>query len=75
MIEKQMAIIQKMVNSDPHYQQLLKESHSLGEEYTRICTMLPCADRDLLDQYISVCENMEYRKLCLALVLWAMSTQ
>ena len=52
---------------DREYQTLLKECQVLEKEYLRIAAALSCEDRDILDRYITVCEEMEYRSCMLAL--------
>lgn len=65
-----MELLMQVVRIDPPYQELYQQNLALEEDYLRIMASLPEADRDLLERYISVCENMEYRKVCLAIALW-----
>lgn len=70
----QMEPLMTLINAaraDAHYQTLLRQCEELGEEYDRILQTLCPEDRELLDRYISICENMEYRKVCLAIEIWA----
>ena len=70
-----MDLVLRAAKEDAHYQSLLRECAQLGEAYDRICQQLTEEDKEILEQYISVCENMEYRKLCLALEMWRFETE
>lgn len=70
MIEKKLQLLMQVVKTDTYYQSLLQECQELEVEYGRICDGLSQTDKELLDHYISVCENMEYRKLCISLAYW-----
>ena len=65
-----MELLMQVVRIDPPYQDLYQQNLALEEDFLRIMASLSEADRDLLERYISVCENMEYRKTCLAIALW-----
>lgn len=51
---------------DNEYQQLLQECKVLENEYIRIVGCLTEQDRDVLDRYIAVCEELEFRRCTLA---------
>ena len=55
------------VHLDEVYQQLLAQAMELEPEYHRILTALPQEDRQLLERYISLGEELEHRKLTLAM--------
>ena len=54
------------VRMDRDYQELLEQCRSLEEGYCRIMNGLSDSDRTLLDKYIAVCEDMQYRMTQLA---------
>lgn len=60
-------ILQAIVHQDETYQKLLCESHTLEVEFQRIRTSLSADDQRILDRYISLGEEMDYRRLYLAL--------
>ena len=49
------------VKTDQEYQRLLWECRGLEREYLRITEVLPEKDRELLDRYITLCEELEHR--------------
>ena len=55
------------ISADPEYQSLLQQCIALEPEYLRIRNSLSVADQSLLEDYISLCEEMEYRKMQLAI--------
>ncbi len=55
-----------VVKQDELYQQLLLECEARAADYERIMESLSENDRERLEQYISACEEMEYRRGCLA---------
>lgn len=50
-----------LVQTDAEYHKLLSECKQLEPEYLRIVASLPEKDRALLDRYITLCEELEYR--------------
>lgn len=54
------------------YLELLSRCGELEPDYIRIMYSLPDGDRDKLEQYISLCEEMEHRRTLLA---YALGTQ
>lgn len=67
---KAMSQLMQAVKNDPHYEALFQQNLELEKDYLRIMESLCPEDRDLMERYISVCENMEYRKVCLAIAMW-----
>lgn len=57
------------VHLDKAYQRLLAQATDLEPEYDRILAALPPEDRQLLERYISLGEELEHRKLTLAMNL------
>lgn len=53
--------IAMLVGYDTEYQEVLSECKKLEPEYQRIMASLPEQDRVLLDRYITLCEELEYR--------------
>lgn len=56
----------QMASVDPWYQQLLRDCEEAEQDFLRIRASLPEADRELLDRYISLCEELGHRMTCLA---------
>lgn len=54
--------LQECLQSDPVYQNLLLECTALEIEYTRIKKNLTAEDQILLDKYLTLCEELEYRR-------------
>ena len=50
------------LKNDAWYQHLLCECSEAEVYYLRILTSLPETDQELLDSYISFCEELEYRR-------------
>ena len=49
------------VNMDKTYQQLLKECRIAEEKYLNAVKMLPDDQRQRIENYIALCEEMDYR--------------
>ena len=62
----------EMAKADTFYCGLLSECDVLSEEYHRIRSLLATKDADALERYISLCEELEYQRTCLA---YAMGVQ
>lgn len=58
------------LEKDTVCQELLNACLALEPEYRRIVASLPSHDRDVLDLYISLCEEMDHRALILALSIY-----
>ena len=54
--------LQELLQCDPVYQKLLLECNSLEVEYIRIKKQLTVEDQKLLDKYLALCEELEYRR-------------
>lgn len=52
---------------DMEYLRLLAACRELEAEYVAVTAALPEAHRDIIDRYISLCEELEYRRTYLAL--------
>ena len=66
--EQEQLLIQA-AQADSVYQDLLKNCLSAEADYLRIRSGLSREDQEILDRYISLCEELEYRRTCLALTL------
>ena len=75
MFGRRMDMVLRTAKKDAHYQALLRECVQLGDAYDQSCQKLSEEEKETLERYIYVCENMEYRKLCLALSLWRTETK
>lgn len=62
--ERSLAVL---LERDSIYQQLLKACLQYEVEYQRICARLCQEDRLQLTRYISLCEELDHRKLQLVL--------
>lgn len=58
------------LEKDTVYQELLNACLALEPEYRRIAASLPSHDREVLDLYISLREEMDHRALILALSIY-----
>ena len=54
--------LQKYLQCDPDYQRLLLACNALEKEYARIKEQLTKEDQILLDKYLTLCEELEYRR-------------
>ena len=59
--------LREATKKDPMYRELLAACIACEKDYIRIKNSLSKADQALLEQYISLCEEMEYRRTCLAM--------
>ena len=66
MTDFQEQLLIELTRRDVFYQQLLKECEELTPCYKRILHTLPEEDRQILEHYICLCEELEYRRTCLA---------
>ena len=67
MTYEQEKILAHLTHTDKQYQSLLSQCTALEAEYQRILDHLPTDDRAILERYIALCEEMDYRKLCIAI--------
>lgn len=61
------SLLLKRLEQDTLYQNLLKDCLSLEPEYLRIRDALPLEDQQILEHYLSLCEEMDHRRLYIAL--------
>jgi len=59
----------KQVKNDEPYRQLLDQCKKLEEYYCEITSKLSDEDKRIIDEYIAVCEDMQYRMTQLAYIL------
>ena len=56
-----------ILEKDPTYQQLLKECSAAEPAYLEALSKLPSNDREAIERYVSLCEEMDHRALILAM--------
>lgn len=56
------AMRNRAVRKDSRYRTLLTKCQKYEGEYCRILASLPPADQDILEEYISLCQELEYRR-------------
>ena len=61
--------LQQALARDAEYQALLKECRGLEEEYNQILDSLSLLDRELIERYIMLCEELDHRRAYLAVHL------
>lgn len=69
MIDQKKNQLQAMIAHDNEYQTLLKQCLDAEPDYLRIRNSLPSEDQLILERYLSVCEEMDHRKLTIALTI------
>ena len=67
--EKLEEILTEAVRKDPLYGDLLSECLKLESDYVRIKDSLSQEDGEILERYIALCEELEYRRTCIAMNL------
>lgn len=55
-----------LLQNDAVFQTLLAECMTCEAAYKRICRKLSEEDRELLERYITLCEELEHRRLLVA---------
>ena len=61
------AALKKLVEFDSIYQAHLQQLKSIEPEYLSILNSLPASQRQIIDRYIFLCEELDHRKLSLLL--------
>ena len=69
MTEEQEERLSTAVRKDPLYGKLLSACLKLEPDYVRIKNCLSQEDGAVLERYIALCEEMEYRRTCIAMNL------
>ena len=67
MNEQQEKQLNALAQEDEWYQQLLRECEKAEERYREILSGLSPSDKEAVENYIALCEEMEYRRTCLAI--------
>ncbi len=67
MTREQEILLAQLTHADKQYQNLLSQCVALESEYQRIVGHLSHDDRAVLERYITLCEEMDYRKLSIAM--------
>lgn len=65
-IQNRMQVIDLLANGDHVYFAMLKELRTLERCYDAVLSAIPPEQRDILCDYLSLCEEMSHRKLELA---------
>ena len=52
-----------MAQTDPAYRRMLLRLRKLDREFDRVMQTLPYADRDIVSDFVSLCEEMSSRML------------
>ena len=60
----------QIVAKDPTYQKLLEECCAMEDQYKHILEGLSFPDREYIERYISACEELDHRRIYLALQLY-----
>ena len=68
MNEQQEKQLNALAQADEWYQQLLGKCEAAEALYQQILQQLPSAHRDAIEAYIALCEELEYRRTCLAVI-------
>lgn len=63
--------LQEALAADSVFQQLLTDCLAAEADYLRICEVLPPDCIKILERYLSLCEEMDHRKLSLLLKIAA----
>ena len=66
MTDEQEKQLLQLVQQDDYYQTLLAECHLVETAYQDILRQLPESHAACIELYISLCEEMEHRRTCLA---------
>lgn len=66
MNEQQEKQLNALAQTDAWYQQLLGKCAAAEVSYQHVLEKLSSADRDAVETYIALCEELEYRRTCLA---------
>ena len=66
MTQEQEHRLAEKIRNDPVYQELLRQCEQAETEYLRIRSSLPEKDGILLERYIVLCEELDHRRLFLA---------
>lgn len=66
MNDQQEKQLNALAQEDEWYQQLLRQCEGAEERYHEILSTLSLSDREFVETYIALCEELEYRRTCLA---------
>lgn len=54
--------VQEILDHDPEFNQLLAQLEQAEIEYRRVMDTLPPEDQEIIENYIALCEDVEYQK-------------
>ena len=66
MTQEQEEKLLELTSQDTIYQEYLKELEHMEELFAKLRGRLSPYDQEILDRYIALCEELEYRRTCLA---------
>ena len=75
MTNQQEQKLMEAAKRDMHYLRLLTACREMEPEYQRIKAGLDPEDQQKLDRYISLCEELDYRRICIAMELGAIAVK
>lgn len=61
-LEKGVFQVEKMLDQDPDYKMLLQEHQQAEKDYLAVAEKLSPEDRETVERYIALCEEIEYQK-------------
>lgn len=64
-------VVSRLSRRDEHHCGLLSRCQALEREYLQVLSRLPGEDRRVIEEYITLCEEMEFRKSQLAAEYYA----
>ena len=54
--------VQELLKCDPEYQKMLQDRLEAEQAYIAVMEKLSPEDRECVDNYIALCENLEYQR-------------
>ena len=58
--------VNELIGQDPEFQQLLLQIQEAEKEYLEIVQILTASQREALENYIALCEELQYQKTIVA---------
>lgn len=65
-LETGMNQVNALLGHDPDFQQLLEQLQKAETDYLAVIKKLPPSEAERIDEYIALCEEVEYQKTCAA---------
>ena len=54
--------VQEILDHDPEFKQLLAQLEQAEKEYRKVIKTLPPQEQEIIENYIALCEDVEYQK-------------